>query len=184
MWRCHHCCWNFFFVISWEWFVIMTSNIAVSIFTGRRSNQQKITLWILPLNVPWIYLPFNEINLLKLLQIILWFQHVIQDMILYNLVGFLIAIAQQKFLIEGTWVLEAYNFSFNSGLPQLSKWYAFSCFYPVGTGRKLNVYKTFRRRPRRLLNGLWVFNLRPRCTGSWHWSKSIVMMKELVCRKG
>ena len=32
---------------------------------------------------------------------------------------------------------------------------------PVDTGRKLNVYKTFRRRPGRLLNILCTFNLRP-----------------------
>ena len=32
---------------------------------------------------------------------------------------------------------------------------------PVDTGRKLNVHKTFRRRPERLLNVLCTFNLRP-----------------------
>ena len=32
---------------------------------------------------------------------------------------------------------------------------------PVDTGRKLNVQKTFRRRPGRLLNVLCTFNLRP-----------------------
>ena len=32
---------------------------------------------------------------------------------------------------------------------------------PVDTGRKLNVHKTFRRRPGRLLNVLCTFNLRP-----------------------
>ena len=32
--------------------------------------------------------------------------------------------------------------------------------HPVGTGRKLNVHKTFRRRPGRLLNVLCTFNLR------------------------
>ena len=32
---------------------------------------------------------------------------------------------------------------------------------PVDTGRKLNVHKTFRRCPRRLLNVLCAFNLRP-----------------------
>ena len=36
---------------------------------------------------------------------------------------------------------------------------------PVGTGRKLNVHKTFRRRPGRLLNVLCTFNLRPVSTG-------------------
>ena len=32
--------------------------------------------------------------------------------------------------------------------------------FPVDTGRKLNVYKTFRRRPGRLLNVLYTFKLR------------------------
>ena len=32
---------------------------------------------------------------------------------------------------------------------------------PVDTGHKLNVHKTFRRRPGRLLNVLYTFNLRP-----------------------
>ena len=32
---------------------------------------------------------------------------------------------------------------------------------PTDTGRILNVHKTFRRRPRRLLNVLCTFNLRP-----------------------
>ena len=32
--------------------------------------------------------------------------------------------------------------------------------YPIDTGRKLNVDKTFRRRPGRLLNVLCTFNLR------------------------
>ena len=36
---------------------------------------------------------------------------------------------------------------------------------PIDTGRKLNVYKTFRRRPGRLLNVLSTFNLRPVSTG-------------------
>ena len=31
----------------------------------------------------------------------------------------------------------------------------------VDTGRKLNIHKTFRRRPGRLLNVLCTFNLRP-----------------------
>ena len=37
---------------------------------------------------------------------------------------------------------------------------------PLDTGRKLNVHKTFRRRPGRLLNVLCTFNLRPVSTGS------------------
>ena len=36
---------------------------------------------------------------------------------------------------------------------------------PISTGRKLNVHKTFRRRPERLLNVLCTFNLRPVSTG-------------------
>ena len=32
---------------------------------------------------------------------------------------------------------------------------------PLDTGRKLNVHKTFRRRPGRLLNVLCAFNLHP-----------------------
>ena len=35
----------------------------------------------------------------------------------------------------------------------------------TGTGRKLNVHKTFRRHPGRLLNVLCTFNLRPVSTG-------------------
>ena len=42
-------------------------------------------------------------------------------------------------------------------LSNLSKCY----HYPVDTGRKLNLHKTFRRRAVRLLNVLCVFNLRP-----------------------
>ena len=38
---------------------------------------------------------------------------------------------------------------------------------PVGTGRKLNVHKTFRGHPGRLLNVLCTFNLRPVPTGVW-----------------
>ena len=37
--------------------------------------------------------------------------------------------------------------------------------YPVDTERKLNVHKTFRRRPGRLLNVLCIFSLRPVSTG-------------------
>ena len=37
----------------------------------------------------------------------------------------------------------------------------------VDTGCKLNVHKTFRRRPGRLLNVLCTFNLRPVSTGKW-----------------
>ena len=37
--------------------------------------------------------------------------------------------------------------------------------FPVNTGLKLNVHKTFRRCPERLLNVLCAFNLRPVSTG-------------------
>ena len=39
---------------------------------------------------------------------------------------------------------------------------------PVDTGRKLNVHKTFRRRPGRLLNVLCTSNLRPVSMGMMH----------------
>ena len=38
---------------------------------------------------------------------------------------------------------------------------------PVDTGRKLNVYETFRRGPGGLLNALCPFNLRSASTGSY-----------------
>ena len=41
----------------------------------------------------------------------------------------------------------------------------FSNMNPVDTGRKLNVHKTFRRRPGRLLNLLCTFNVHPVSTG-------------------
>ena len=40
-----------------------------------------------------------------------------------------------------------------------------NCSYPIDTGRKLNLHKTFRRRPGRLLNVLYTFSLRPVSTG-------------------
>ena len=39
-------------------------------------------------------------------------------------------------------------------------------YLPVDTGRKLNLHKTFKRRPGRHLNVLCTFNLRPVSTGS------------------
>ena len=38
-------------------------------------------------------------------------------------------------------------------------------YFPADTGRKLNVQKTFRRRPGRLLNVLYTINLRSVSTG-------------------
>ena len=46
---------------------------------------------------------------------------------------------------------------------------------PADTGRKLNVHRTFRRRPRRFLKVLCRFNLRPVSTGtqiSGRWQKA------------
>ena len=43
----------------------------------------------------------------------------------------------------------------------------YNIIIPVDTGRKLNVHKTFRRRPGRLLNVLCTFNLRPVSTGMY-----------------
>ena len=40
-----------------------------------------------------------------------------------------------------------------------------SNYYPVDTGRKFNVHKTFRRRPGRLFNVLCTFRLHPVSTG-------------------
>ena len=45
---------------------------------------------------------------------------------------------------------------------------------PVGTGRKLSLHKTFRRRPGRLLNVLCTFNLRPVSTGKEIRQKKII----------
>ena len=41
---------------------------------------------------------------------------------------------------------------------------------PVDRGRKLNIHKTFRRRPGRLLNVLCTFNLRLVSTGTINFS--------------
>ena len=41
------------------------------------------------------------------------------------------------------------------------KWISSASRYPVDTDRKLNVHKTFRRRPGSLLKVLCTFNLRP-----------------------
>ena len=53
-------------------------------------------------------------------------------------------------------------------------------YYPLDTGRKLNVHKTLRRRPGRLLNVLCTFILRPVSRGilslvmSYYWSLSLI----------
>ena len=45
------------------------------------------------------------------------------------------------------------------------QYYHMVFYIPVDTGRKLNVCKTFRRRPERLLEVLYTFNLRSVSTG-------------------
>ena len=57
---------------------------------------------------------------------------------------------------------------------------------PVDTGRKLNVHKTFRRRPGRLLNVLCTFNLRPVSTGAFVWSISTEGYDQIfgLCNRG
>ena len=62
------------------------------------------------------------------------------------------------------------------------KWHAIGCPLkrynnPADTERKLNVHKTFRRRPGRLLNVLCTFNLRPVSTGKLDFS---VFYKDLA----
>ena len=47
----------------------------------------------------------------------------------------------------------------------ISKFFINGESFPVDTGRKLKVHKTFRRRPGRFLNVLCTFNLRPVPTG-------------------
>ena len=51
---------------------------------------------------------------------------------------------------------------------------------PVDTGRKLNVHKTFRRGPGRLLNVLCTFNLRPVSTGKVKFVCSLMDGKTLL----
>ena len=58
---------------------------------------------------------------------------------------------------SGTYVTE---FSFSTPVTLFQK-----SLYPVDTGRKFNVHKTFRRRPGRLMNILCMLNLRPVSTG-------------------
>ena len=47
----------------------------------------------------------------------------------------------------------------------MSNYFCKKAPFPVDTGRQLNLHKTFRRRPGRLLNVLCSFNLRPVSTG-------------------
>ena len=43
-----NCRWNGFFLISWEWFSTMNSNVVVAIFTSRGSNYENISTWTFP----------------------------------------------------------------------------------------------------------------------------------------
>ena len=59
--------------------------------------------------------------------------------------------------------------------------------FPVDTGRKLNVHKTFRRCPGRLLNVLCTFNLGPVSTGfsdSFKWRIRCLQMFRMMKRRG
>ena len=55
--------------------------------------------------------------------------------------------------------------------------------YPVDTGHKLNVHKTFRRRPGRLLNVICTFSLGPVSTGNkvLHGQVNFNDFEEVVC---
>ena len=62
-------------------------------------------------------------------------------------------------------LLDIFHFSSRSAFGVLRTDYLGVRVVPVDTGRKLDVHKTFRRRPGRLLNVLCTFNLRPLSTG-------------------
>ena len=51
---------------------------------------------------------------------------------------------------------------------------------PVDTGLKLNVHKSFRRRPGRLLNVLSTFNLRPVSAGKCKYGSSVKLSVDLI----
>ena len=55
---------NRFFVIPWEWFVILSSNVTASIFTSKGSNKKKISTWALP-----IY--FYHLTILTVLKVVI-----------------------------------------------------------------------------------------------------------------
>ena len=61
----------------------------------------------------------------------------------------------KKISWENDWIIPAFMIKFKNT----------TGINPVDTGRKLNVHKTFRRRPGRLLNVLFTFKLRPVSTG-------------------
>ena len=55
-------CWNCFFIIRWDWFVILTSNVVASTFRSRGGSQQNISVWALPhyWNITWDIFSFND----------------------------------------------------------------------------------------------------------------------------
>ena len=91
----------------------------------------------------------------RLLLIIYWFEHKHKSS--SNLRKKKITLHHKTVAIEG--VLQAIS----RNLPE--QFFAWNNPYPVDTGRKLNVYKTFRKHSRRLLNVLCTFNLPPVDTG-------------------
>ena len=75
--------------------------------------------------------------------------------------------------------IEAFAFTFKS-------WNSYSVWEnvikPADTGCKLNVDKTFRRRPGRLLNVLCTFNLRPVSKGNAEHGKIFLEFESLDCQ--
>ena len=65
-----------------------------------------------------------------------------------------------------------------SSFPQICR----TCMIPVDTGRKLNVHKTFRRRPGRLVNVLCTFNLRPVSAGMFSFLISNCTKNKYRCK--
>ena len=77
-----------------------------------------------------------------------------------------------------------------AGLRNLSLVIAEKECNPANTGRKLNMHKTFRRRPVRLLNVLCTFNLRPvsmRKTNHikilWHCFSNVLLVNILLLNR-
>ena len=85
----------------------------------------------------------------------------------------------QKSTARRVFRTQASNIGFSSSV------HYFDCLCSVDTGRKLNVHKTFRRRPGRFLNVLFTFNLPPVSTGlfcltgfrmpPWHCMKCVLI---------
>ena len=80
-------------------------------------------------------------------------------------------------------VYEIEEWTGRAGLRNLSLVIAEKECNPANTGRKLNVHKTFRRRPGRLLNVLCAFNLRSVSMGKtnhikilWHCFSNVLLV--------